>query len=812
MTNVLDNLRFRRAGLAMALAIMVLGPAAAPALTGAQAAAPAVAVFPSPGTHYNLPASQIAFRGISPSAIGQVQVAGSSTGGHSGRLAGDSDGQGASFLPDKPFAAGETVTVTTHLNVRGGTSGKFSFGIGQSAGPLAPGKLPLVKALSNGVAHYRSRPDLQPAAITVTKNSAPASDGDFFIAPQFGPAQDGPEILDAQGNPVWFLSYPVSRQTLITDFRLQNLYGQPVLTWWQGNTNNGYGRGQGIIFDRNYRQIAVVKAANGLDADLHEFMVTPQGYAYLTAASPVHLPGVGKPAIDAVVQEIDIRTGLVLFEWHALDHIPTSTSYFTPQMPGHIYDPYHLNSVAVDSSGNLLLSMRDTSAVYDVDHQTGSVIWTLGGKSSKFRMGASTSTWGQHDATVQPDGTITLFDDGAGPPRVHKYSRGVRERLDTTHMTATLVREYNHAPGVSSNFEGSTQPLASGNVVLGWGQQPYFSEDNAAGQEIFDAQFNQPTSSYRAYRFPWSAQPPTQPALAVAPNADGSTNLYASWNGATDVASWRVLAGPGPTTLTPVGTGAKRGFETTIALHSAAPYFAVQALASSGQVLSTSPVTATPAHIAAYGRSIFVSGSGTGGVAASCFANHPCHISTTVTAGRTVIARSGTEYVAQNSAGVLYFQLSPAGRTMLRRARSKRLPVTLSEHDSSGTTAASQVNLVPFSTSGSGPRRSVSRSGAVHFLGLTDFVSSTGVGGILAVCAQPAPCHATTTISVGRTVIARTGSEFLGSGAPGGLLFSLTSAGRSLLARAAGNQLGAQVAITSGRTTTTAQLALVRFS
>jgi hypothetical protein len=100
----------------------------------------------------------------------------------------------------------------------------------------------------------------------------------------------------------------------------------------------------------------------------------------------------------------------------------------------------------------------------------------------------------------------------------------------------------------------------------------------------------------------------------------------------------------------------------------------------------------------------------------------------------------------------------------------------------------------------------------VHFLGLTDFVSSTGVGGILAVCAQPAPCHATTTISVGRTVIARTGSEFLGSGAPGGLLFSLTSAGRSLLARAAGNQLGAQVAITSGRTTTTAQLALVRFS
>lgn len=799
-------------GLTLALGVVLVALACGPTLTGARAAAPVVAVFPSPGTHYNLPGNQISFRGISPSAIGAIQVIGSSTGVHTGRMAAHSDGQGASFLPDKPFAPGETVTVTTQLNVLGGSGGTFSFAIAQPAGALSLGKLPLVLAESNGVAHYRSRPDLQPAAITVTKDSAPASDGDFFIAPQFGPAQDGPEILDAQGNLVWFLSYPVSKQTLITDFRPQNLYGQPVLTWWQGNTNNGYGRGEGIIFDRNYKQIGTVKAANGLDADLHEFMVTPQGDAYITAASPVRLPGVSKPSIDAVVQEIDIRTGLVLFEWHALDHIPQSTSYFTPNMAGHIYDPYHLNSVALDNSGNLLISMRDTSAVYDVDHQSGAVFWTLGGKGSKFKMGTATSTWGQHDATVQPDGTITLFDDGAGPPQVHKYSRGLRERLDTTHMTATLVREYDHSPGISSNFEGSTQTLASGNVVLGWGQQPYISEDNAAGQEIFDARFNQPTSSYRAYRFPWSAQPPTQPALAVAPNSDGSTNLYASWNGATDVASWRVLGGPSPTGLTVLGTAIKRGFETTIGVHSAVPYFAVQALSSSNQVLSSSRVTATPAHIAAYGRSVFVSGSGMGGLAASCFASHPCHVSTTVSAGRTVIARSGSEYIAKNSSGVLFFQLSPAGRRMLARARSRRLPVTLSEHDTSGTTATAHVTLVPFSTSGKGPRRSVSQSGSVRFLGLTDFVSASGVGGILAVCAQATPCHAITTISVGRTVIARTGGEFLGANEAGGLLFSLTSAGRSLLARARGNQLGAQVTITSGKASSSAQVALVHFS
>lgn len=148
-----------------------------------------------------------------------------------------------------------------------------------------------------------------------------------------------------------------------------------------------------MILNRAYEQIATVKAGNGLDMGLHEFLVTPRGDAYIFASSPVHLPGVGKPAVDSVVQEIDISTGLVLFEWHALDHIPLSASYFTPQGPGHIFDTYHANSIAVDRDGDLLVSMRNTSAVYKIDHQTGDVLWTLGGKHPSFRMGTGTSTW-----------------------------------------------------------------------------------------------------------------------------------------------------------------------------------------------------------------------------------------------------------------------------------------------------------------------------------------------------------------------------------------------------------------------------------
>ena len=771
-----------------------------------------MAVFPIPGSKYNRPQTQITFRGVPEDQIGSVEVVGSQTGVHSGHIAADSDGEGASFVPDQPFAAGETVTVTTHVSVAGSSNGTFSFQIAQPWGLLPYGKLPLVAAGRAGVQSFRSRPDLRPAAVTVTQDRAPAGEGDIFVAPQFGPAQDGPMILDASGNLIWFDPFPVSENTLVTDFRVQQLDGQPVLTWWQGNTNSGHGRGEGVILNRNYQQIATVKGGNGLDMGLHEFLVTPQGDAYIFAPSPVRLPGVRKPTVDSVVQEIDIKTGLVLFEWHALDHIPLSASYFTPRSPGHIFDPYHANSIALAPDGNLLVSMRNTSAVYEIDHQTGQVLWSLGGKNSSFRMGAGTSTWGQHDALVQPDGTLTIFDDGAGPPRVHPYSRAIHESIDTAGMTTKLLRSYAHSPQLSANFEGSAQLLPDGDTFVDWGQQPYFSEYNAAGRQIFDAHFNAPSGSYRAYRFAWTAQPPTRPALAVSANSDGAADLYASWNGATDVASWRILAGASARALTPVGQAGRNGFETHIQVHSAAPYFAVQALGATGFVLSSSPTTAMPPHLAVYGRSAFVPpGSGVGGLPVGCFTNHPCHIRTSIWYRRTLIARTGSEYVASNSGGVVYFRLSPAGGRLLARARGRRLAVRVTAQDSSGATATAGLNLVPFYTTGAGPDRSLANARTLRIVGLTDFVSNGWIGGILSGCLSSSPCHVTTTLSVGSTTIARTGSEFLGANELGYLMFTLTPAGHAMLAHAPTNQLAARLVMRAGKETAAAEIALVQF-
>jgi hypothetical protein len=775
----------------------------------ALAGPPAVRVFPSPGTSWNLPGEQITFRGIPASQIGHIDVVGSSSGAHSGSIHADSDGDGGSFVPSQPFAPGETVSVTTGLNILGGSNGAFQFKIAVPFGTFTPMKLSMVSAGANGVKHFRSQPGLAPASITINRRSSSADNGDIFLTPQFGPVQNGPMILDQSGNLIWF--QPLPSNELATDFRAQEYEGQPVLTWWQGFTNNGSGSGEGVIYNTAYQQIATVQAGNGLRGmDLHEFLLTPQGDAWIVGISPVHYGSLTRPLQDSVVQEVDIKTGLVLFEWHALDHVPMSESFFKTNAKGLVYDPYHLNSISIDSDGNPIVSMRNTWAVYKINAQTGAVIWTLGSNQNQFRRGSGTQAAFQHNVLAQPDGTFTMFDDGGGPPTVH-HARALRLAVNETTKTVSLIKQYSHSPPINTSFEGSAQLLSNGDMFVGWGQYPAFTEFNSAGQQIFDARFTSNTSSYRAYRMTWSGQPTTEPGVAVANNNDGTTGVYASWNGATTVSSWRVLAGPSADALTPLLTAGKRGFETDISAGTGVPYFAVQALGPNGQVLATSATTSAPAHIGIAGRSAFVAWNGTGGLPAVCDTSSTCHIAVTITVGRTVIARTGTERIPAEGGGIIYFTLTGAGRRLLGRARHHRLLVHLTGQDISKLTLSRYITLVPFSTSGRDPRRSASQSAGLRIVGLTDFVSAGWVGGILAECPGSSPCHVRTTVTVGETVIAKTGSELIGGREIGYLIFSLNPVGRSLLAHARGNQLGAAVTISDGGATARGQLDLVGF-
>ncbi|MGZ4178725.1 MAG: arylsulfotransferase family protein, partial [Solirubrobacteraceae bacterium] len=366
----------------------------------------------------------------------------------------------------------------------------------------------------------------------------------------------------------------------------------------QGNVSAaGTGAGADEIYNSSYQHVATVNAGNGLTADLHEFTITPNDTALVTAYYPVlwntsSAPG-AKPRIvlDSVVQEIDIPTGLVLFQWDSLDHVPVSASYQPiPKNTGHPWDYFHLNSAQLTGNGNFIICSRDTWAVYDVSHQTGGIVWTLGGRSSSFKMGDNTSFAFQHDARLLASGLMTIFDDGAGPPDVHKQSRGLTLRLDAAHMAASLVAQDNHSPSVLSRYEGSDQLLHNGDSLVGFGSQPWVTEFDSHGKTVFDGRFVDANQSYRAYRYPWSGTPWAAPAFGTR-TSKGTTTVYASWNGSTQLARWNVLGGSSPSKMGVIASAGKTAFETPIKLRSSQAYLEVQALDSSGKVLAkTKPI------------------------------------------------------------------------------------------------------------------------------------------------------------------------------------------------------------------------------
>jgi hypothetical protein len=440
-----------------------------------------------------------------------------------------------------------------------------------------------------GVWAFRSRPDLSPAAVEVTMRAQGTSPGYILIALKEGAGEHGPMIVDDLGQLVWYSKYRSAR-----DFKVQRYRGRLVLTWWEGRVLAGHGVGEYVIFDDSYREMARVRAGNGYQGDLHEFLITPQGTALLTTYNPVpaDLSAVGGPKYgavwDGIAQEVDIETGEVLFEWHSLEHVGIEESYIEPPSdPNYPYDYFHINSIDVDHDGNLLICARNTWSVYKVERKSGEVLWRLGGKNSDFEMGPGTQSAFQHDARRQRDGIISIFDNGAHP-QVHEESRGILVELDEQKMGAKLVREYTFPEKLISTSQGSMQILPNSNVLIGWGSQPFITEFSHDGQLLLDAHFPPDGESYRAFCFPWSGHPIEDPAVALEQLSAEKVKLYASWNGATEVESWEVLAGPRPGRLESAGAVPRDGFETAMLVQSSHSYFAVRAKEHSGRVLGTS--------------------------------------------------------------------------------------------------------------------------------------------------------------------------------------------------------------------------------
>jgi hypothetical protein len=469
---------------------------------------------------------------------------------------------------------------------------------------------------TGSVRGFHSRPDLRPPTVTTTFTGGlpalerPDTDdpsGYVFLGPGpvslSGSQQYGPLIIDRRGEPVWFRPLPPGVE--VTNFTTAIYRGEPVLMWWQGTIEgSGYGHGEAVIVDRAYREVARVRAAGGRSMDLHALWLSPAGTALFSCYPDVvqaDLSAVGgpprAPVYEAIIQEVDVASGRLLSEWRSLSHIPVGDSYMPVQNPAvnqgpsmqWPYDYLHVNSIGPTPDGGLLVSGRHAWSLYKLDWRTGTVRWKLGGKRSDFRMGEGAQFAWQHDPRQISAGGFTVFDNGSnGYTNTESQSRGLVLDVDETRRTVSLRRAYTSPKQLATSM-GSVQLLPSGRVIVGWGTASHTTEFDSDGTELFDIGLPSGLYSYRGVWSPWAGSPHRRPAVAAGSDQNtGAKLVYASWNGSTEVAGWRVDAGLRGDELSPVGIARRLGFETVVPLHRDFRFAAVTALDRVGMALARS--------------------------------------------------------------------------------------------------------------------------------------------------------------------------------------------------------------------------------
>jgi hypothetical protein len=451
---------------------------------------------------------------------------------------------------------------------------------------------------------YHTLPDIRTTSVCVIRRPAPGTaPGLLLIAPRPGKRLPPGEqwsamILTNAGRLVWYTHRPDRLHDLMT----VRYRGQTLLALYQRS-----GKGYFQLLDRHYREVTRIEMGDGYQTDMHELRVTPRGTAYIDAYQPVHVPGVGR-VMDWVMREIDIATHRVLFEWRALDHVPPRASYRPQRASNVTWDFFHGNSIDPPAPGGhtVIVSSRNTSAVYGIDRRTGAVRWVLGGKRDQFGMRRHPDWWfcGQHDARWHRGNELSLFDNGGSGSRdgsgcgMHP-ARVPILRLDTARRRVHLVRMIPSGPssptgrGFFASAVGSARRQPNGDMLISWGTSGYITQVAPDGRVKFAMRLEPWT--YRAVRANWRGYPPGRPAVLAQRSPGGAVDVWASWNGATQIHDWRILAGSSAGALRPAGRLRRfEDLETHMRLRTSAAYVAVRAVSARGRVLGTSaPVPVT---------------------------------------------------------------------------------------------------------------------------------------------------------------------------------------------------------------------------
>lgn len=456
---------------------------------------------------------------------------------------------------------------------------------------------------------YRSAPKLKAQRacenLGVTTQGTPS--GTYLFLTQNGAYGAGAGIFQDNGDLVWWLG---TRGQKDHDMTVVRYRGQPYIALWTGRAPGAgsYGIGSITLYDEHYRiagHISIGRAYGAHGIDLHEFQITPSGQMLVGSYTPrrMRVNGHWETVLGYLVEKWSlvrsssgIHAGKLLFAWNALTDVRLSDSHVPDPGANSIWDYFHGNGITQAPDGNLLVSGRNTWGIYEINDHRGTpgfdhVYWQVGAKHDS----RLPEPWCyQHDISGLGHGVYSVYDDGGTGPGCMPHStqhpaRGLIFTVDTSRrpVRVKLVRAYTHSPPIDTAFTGSTQILDNGDALIDWADHPEITEyDSTAGQVKMDLSLS--GWSYRGYRFGWDGQPTQSPALA-AQTTTSTTNLWASWNGSTEVAAWRILGGPDASHLAPIGSPvSKTGFETAMSVSGHYASLAVQALNAQGGVLMTS--------------------------------------------------------------------------------------------------------------------------------------------------------------------------------------------------------------------------------
>jgi Arylsulfotransferase (ASST) len=494
--------------------------------------------------------------------------------------------------------AGGAAAGLAGLGIVGGCANSQAAGTPATDSELPEGQIVPAFFQLNGYRQFVTRPDLHPPVVKMARKAQGSYAQNIFMTAAYsGPGFGGSVIYDPNGDLLWMgVDGPKTHRI---DFNVQTYLNEPHLTWWEGVETHGWGQGQAVIADSTYTRKHTIRAVgSNIKLDHHEFNITPQNTALVTIFKQhtgVDLRPVGGPKdgvmVSGVFQEIDIATNKLIWQWDSLDHVPITHSeqVFAGGTLGNPWDYFHINSLVVSPDGeHIYVSSRNTWTVYVVKRHTGQIVEKIGGRYSDFKIGPGAEFFWQHHVRWHGSGNVfTVFDNGAAPAK-EKQSRALILDVDFKNKHVKLSHQYVH-PGLRllSAAEGSAQLLPGGRMFVGWGTNPYFNEFHANGDVIVAGTQGRGNAAYRIFTYDWEGDPTDRPDVAVH-HKNGKALVYVSWNGATKVHSWVILAGKSRSKVKPIATGRRTGFETAIEVGNTGPYFAVSARDAAGHILKTS--------------------------------------------------------------------------------------------------------------------------------------------------------------------------------------------------------------------------------